>query len=124
MAKKLVRDMKRHLFLRTEINGKLNKVEAIEDPFITTTVTVGWNFWDWFKMLFERPREIEVRVKIQHDPISEARWFKGIDICENCKKNDLAKGYEIVNMGTIGEQFWCMPCIQSRGKDEIQRTEG
>jgi len=121
---KLVRDtehMKRHLFLETEINEKVNKIEAIEDPFITTTVTVGWNFWDWFRMLFEwNNREVRIRVKVRSDPISQARWFKGIDLCENCKKNDLAEGYEQVDMGNLGVQFWCKSC-KEKGVNVLER---
>ena len=80
---------KRHLSVRSSVDGKTIAAVNIEDPFHTTRVVVGWNLRDWLKMLFRRKREIEVCVKVQADGVATRRWFQGQDVCEVCKKTPI-----------------------------------
>jgi hypothetical protein len=77
---------KRHLWVVTDVDCKDVRTVAVEDPFHTTHVIVGWTFWGWLRMLFSRKREIDVRVKVRADEVALGRWFQGADICEHCKR--------------------------------------
>lgn len=113
---------KNHLFILTEIDGVQTDYQAIEDPFHTTRVIVGWNFWDWFKMLFKTKREVHIRVKIGSDGVSQGRWFQGADICERCKRtridgpgeHESKPGYE------HGQERWCEKCYYQDGIPGIE----
>jgi hypothetical protein len=78
--------MPKHLCQITRIDGKETYRQQIADPFATTKVIIGWNLWDWLRMLFSRPREIEVVVEIQGDGVATNRWFAGRDVCERCQR--------------------------------------
>lgn len=77
--------MKRHMTLETDVDGKRVHTQDIDDPFLTTSTRVGWNLWDWFKMLFKSPREIVVRTRVHGDGVAHKRWFAGVDACEQCE---------------------------------------
>jgi hypothetical protein len=103
---------KKHLSVRTQIDNKTTGNVPVEDPFHHTTVVVGWNFWDWLKMLFSRKREVEIRVKVCADGVAIGRWFQGADICEHCKRTRIdglgqhayKPGYE------HADERWCEAC--------------
>jgi hypothetical protein len=80
---------KNHLRVVTEIDGKVTSNIRVEDPFAHTSVIVGWNLWDWFKMLFSRSRELRIRVDIRGDGVAQARWFRGVDVCERCQRTPI-----------------------------------
>jgi hypothetical protein len=102
---------KKHLSISTEIDGKRTSQVYVEDPFHTTTVTIGWSFLDWFKMIFQK-KECVVRVKVHSNGVSQGRWFRGADICEHCKsaRIDLPGQHESKPGYEHGDERWCEDC--------------
>ncbi len=97
--------MKRHLKSLTYVDGEKIGEQPIDDPFATISVVTGWSFTGWLKMLFNRRRELVVRVKIQGDNVAVDRWFAGVDTCEKCQRNNIGK-----TNYTHGDEIWCHDC--------------
>lgn len=96
---------KRHLSVVTEIDGQAVAYAPVEDPFHTTNVVLGWNLWDWLRMLFSWNREVIVRVKVRADPVAQRRWFQGQDVCEQCLREPLPD-----DPRDSGEERRCAAC--------------
>lgn len=73
-----------HLCVRTFVSGALIHTQSVEDPFASTRVCVGLTFWEWLKLAFQRPRQIEVLVHVSGDQVANKRWFLGVDACDRC----------------------------------------
>lgn len=114
---------KRHLSVETQIDGKRTGLVEIEDPFHTTTVNVGWSFWDWFKMIFQK-KEMVVRVKVRGDDVAIGRWFQGADICEHCQRAriDLPGVHRSKSGYEHGDERWCENCHNEEPVQSIAQT--
>lgn len=104
--------LKKHLGVVISQDNQIISKVPVEDPFHTTSVTISYTWWEWFKMLFNN-RTTKIQVKVQADGVAIGRWMQGAIICQKCKVNRLdnpayAKtgklGYE-----NNGER-WCESC--------------
>lgn len=115
---------RKHLSIRTQIDHETVGDVPVEDPFHHTTVVVDFTLWEWLKMLFTRPRQVEVRVKVVADGVAIGRWFQGADICENCKRTRIdGPGQHGTEPGYHhGPERWCEECYYKLPIEPVQQS--
>lgn len=109
--------MDKFLAVRVMINNHTVSRTPISNPFHTTRVEHSWSFWEWLKLGITR--KFAVTVSIDSAPLAHARWFEGVDLCEQCQRFPIEKERSLCSYCEQGVEH---PGLQADDFDKKQEA--